>query len=69
MGLSKEGKASSCTGKVSFDSPAIAQKASARQKGRHTYRCKHCGKYHVGSDEGKAWRKENMRRDQLRAAQ
>lgn len=62
-GLSREGNLSSCHGKVRFDSPALAQKAAARRKdmARSHYPCPHCGGFHVGRVEGKAWRKPRKR--------
>lgn len=38
-----------CTGKVAFDSPALAIKAAKRKDNRKHYRCLICGKYHVGT--------------------
>lgn len=39
---------SSCEGKVSFDSRAIAREAAKRRHGRVVYNCRICGHYHVG---------------------
>lgn len=42
-----------CTGKVPFDSGALAYRtakrmASKKKGGLAVYRCPHCGKYHIG---------------------
>jgi hypothetical protein len=39
-----------CDGKVGFDSYKLANGVTARKnrKGRNAYRCKNCGKWHVG---------------------
>lgn len=37
-----------CYGKVSFDSPADASRA-IRRPGLESYRCRHCGNWHVGT--------------------
>lgn len=44
---------SGCTGKAAFPSGTAAQRAAsnhARRKGAHlqAYRCRHCGKFHLG---------------------
>lgn len=46
-----EFQASSCDGKQAFDRPDIARNAARRRKGRTHYRCKLCGKWHVGLAE------------------
>lgn len=38
-----------CTGKVGFDLRVHAKRAAERIAGRSVYRCKHCGKWHVGN--------------------
>lgn len=54
-------RASQCTGKIGFDSPALAhevsRKRAARRQGkdrkrepRSLYRCQHCGKWHLGRE-------------------
>jgi hypothetical protein len=35
-----------CAGKVAFASPALAHEVAGR-KGRHVYRCRTCGYYHL----------------------
>lgn len=40
-----------CTGKVAFQSAALANKAARRKSGREAYHCKHCGFYHAGSSK------------------
>lgn len=49
--------AHSCTGKIAFDSPALAREVAQRSRRKHhaavqPYRCKHCGKWHVGDHQG-----------------
>lgn len=39
----------SCLGKMCFQSPALAHKAARRRPKQETYRCKHCGYWHVGT--------------------
>jgi hypothetical protein len=41
-----------CNGKQGYDSPALAQKIAKRRKRVGvwmTYKCKECGKWHLGS--------------------
>jgi ribosomal protein L44E len=47
-----ESAAATCNGKQGYDSPALAQKIAKRRKRiavRVTYKCKECGKWHLGS--------------------
>lgn len=43
--------AAACTGKEAFDTPQLAAKVAAKRKrnGDH-YRCRICGKYHIGGN-------------------
>lgn len=49
------GALASCAGKQAFDSEALARAVASRRKRGHTYehyRCKECGKWHVGNHTG-----------------
>jgi hypothetical protein len=46
-----------CTGKVQFDSAAIAARAARRKKHRTVYRCTLCNAWHVGADTPEPARK------------
>lgn len=52
MSLPEEFRLSACAGKVAFDSPALAVKVAKRRRDQRyplkAYRCKVCGKYHLG---------------------
>lgn len=39
-----------CTGKIRFESAAIAVRAAKRKRHRKAYRCEQCGYFHVGAD-------------------
>lgn len=41
-------QAASCLDKIAFDQPGLARSAAKRKPGRSHYRCRHCGKWHVG---------------------
>ena len=47
--LAREFVVSACDGKVAFETPQMAASVAKRrrQPGTH-YRCKSCGKYHIG---------------------
>ena len=54
----KHMKAVICTGKVAFDTYALAQIVITRPQvqyraGRSSYHCGHCGKWHIGSNAGR----------------
>ena len=47
-----------CTGKVAFETYALAQIVINRPQtkyrpGRSSYHCGHCGMWHIGSDQGR----------------
>lgn len=46
---SEDDRVQSCEGKASFNCYSTASTAAKRRKARKAYRCKYCGKYHVGT--------------------
>jgi hypothetical protein len=41
-----------CEGKQGYDSPSLAQKIASQRRNvasRTTYKCRRCGKWHIGS--------------------
>lgn len=46
-----------CRGKEPFADPALARRVMQRMRRRkrpvQTYRCAHCGQWHIGSGEGR----------------
>jgi nitrate/TMAO reductase-like tetraheme cytochrome c subunit len=44
-----EGRKIQCAGKVSFASWSDAKTAAARRANRQVYNCRHCHRFHVGT--------------------